>query len=193
MVSPGPPGPSYSPPRTAGSVAARRVGRALGPAAPMDGIAAAAGLAVGTLYRHFPTEEALLEAAPADRIAESEAAARAVIDRVAGGADPADQVDALVRWYAEVHLQDRAWKAAAAAAGLAADLDRGEARAALDAAGELLRLAQSGGRIRADLTTTDLTPCCWRASPAPRCPPTPAPATSTCCCRACGHADPDRG
>ncbi len=130
MVSPGPPGPSYSPPRTAGSVAARRVGRALGPAAPMDGIAAAAGLAVGTLYRHFPTEEALLEAALADRIAEAEAAARAVIDRVAGEADPADQVDALVRWYAEVHLQDRAWKAAAAAAGLAADLDRGEARGA---------------------------------------------------------------
>lgn len=137
--------------------AARDQFAALGPAAPMDGIAAAAGLAVGTLYRHFPTKEALLEAALADRIAEAEAAARAGIDRVAGGADPADEVDALVRWYAEVHLQDRAWKAAAAATGLAADLDSGEARAALDAAGELLRLAQSAGRIRADLTTTDLT------------------------------------
>jgi len=128
-----------------------------GPAAPMDGIAAAAGLAVGTLYRHFPTKEALLEAAMADHVAKAAAAARAGLDRVARGADPADEVDALVRWYAGAHVQDRAWKAGAAAAGLAPDLESGEARAALDATGELLALAQSAGGIRADLTTTDLT------------------------------------
>src|SRR5689334_15878317 len=31
--------------------------------APLEGIASAAGVGIGTLYRHFPTREALFEAA----------------------------------------------------------------------------------------------------------------------------------
>lgn len=127
-----------------------------GPGARMDGIAAAAGLAVGTLYRHFPTKEALLGAVLEDRVEQAGATARAAIDRVDAGADPADEVDGLVRWYAELQVQDRAWKAAAAAAGLETDYETGGARAALEAAGELLALAQAAGRIRADVTAGDL-------------------------------------
>ncbi len=42
--------------------AARTVFRKDGLSAQMDAIAAQAGLAVGTLYRHFPTKEALVDA-----------------------------------------------------------------------------------------------------------------------------------
>jgi AcrR family transcriptional regulator len=40
--------------------AARELFARLGPEAPMDEIAAHAGVGVGTVYRHFPTKEALL-------------------------------------------------------------------------------------------------------------------------------------
>ena len=41
-------------------VAARELFAERGPATPMDDIAARAGVGVGTVYRHFPTKEALL-------------------------------------------------------------------------------------------------------------------------------------
>jgi AcrR family transcriptional regulator len=47
--------------RAALLAAARAVIREQGLAAQMDDIAARAGLGVGTLYRHFPTKDALLE------------------------------------------------------------------------------------------------------------------------------------
>ncbi|MBO0886369.1 MAG: helix-turn-helix transcriptional regulator, partial [Acidimicrobiales bacterium] len=39
-----------------------------GPGAPIDDVARRAGLGVGTLYRHFPTKEALFEAIVLERI-----------------------------------------------------------------------------------------------------------------------------
>jgi len=139
--------------------AARELFADEGPAARMDAVAARAGLAVGTLYRHFPTKEALLEAVVQDRARAAEARARAALERVGDGADPAAEVDDLMRWYASVLLEDRAWKAAAAAAGLLPDpypYSQGSARAALDAAGELLAAAQRAGAVRPDLTAGDL-------------------------------------
>src|SRR5438067_9569918 len=47
--------------RVALLAAARAVFQEQGLAAQMDDIAARAGLGVGTLYRHFPTKDALLE------------------------------------------------------------------------------------------------------------------------------------
>src|SRR5215210_1915585 len=47
--------------------AAREVFRERGLAAQMDDVAARAGLGVGTLYRHFPTKEALLEVVVRER------------------------------------------------------------------------------------------------------------------------------
>jgi AcrR family transcriptional regulator len=46
--------------RAAIVAAARELFAHHGPATPMDDIAAQAGVGVGTLYRHFPTKEALL-------------------------------------------------------------------------------------------------------------------------------------
>ena len=53
--------------RAALLAAARAVFREQGLAAQMDDIAARAGLGVGTLYRHFPTRDALLEVMTLER------------------------------------------------------------------------------------------------------------------------------
>lgn len=127
-----------------------------GPAVRMDVIAARAGLAVGTLYRHFPTKQVLLEAAIADRTREVEVETRAALARVEAGADAGAELEAQFRWFASVHRQDRAFKAAAAAAGVVPAYDDGDARAALDAVARLLRSAQDAGRTRPDLTAGDL-------------------------------------
>jgi AcrR family transcriptional regulator len=56
--------------------AAEEVFAAEGVAVPIDVVAERAGLGVGTLYRHFPNKEALLEAIVVDRITELVATAR---------------------------------------------------------------------------------------------------------------------
>src|SRR5207302_1289476 len=64
--------------------AARDVFRERGLAAQMDDVAARAGLGVGTLYRHFPTKEALLAVGVRERAQRIVDAARAAL----GAADP---------------------------------------------------------------------------------------------------------
>jgi AcrR family transcriptional regulator len=56
--------------------AAEEVFAAEGVAVPIDVVAERAGLGVGTLYRHFPNKEALLEAIVVDRITQLVATAR---------------------------------------------------------------------------------------------------------------------
>ncbi len=62
-----------------------------GPEASLDGIAKAAGVGPGTLYRHFPTRRALLEAVYQERIAE-------LCGLGAELAEEPDPVEALSRW-----------------------------------------------------------------------------------------------
>src|SRR5581483_10532344 len=62
-----------------------------GPDAPLDEIARRAGVGIGTLYRHFPTRQALLEAVFLDSI--EALGAEAVALR-----DAADPGDALATW-----------------------------------------------------------------------------------------------
>ena len=65
--------------------AARELFAASGIAVPLDEIAARAGVGPGTVYRHFPTKEALFEAVTAARLHELVEFARARAD----AADPA--------------------------------------------------------------------------------------------------------
>src|SRR6516165_11332708 len=69
-----------------------------GPDASLEAVAKRAGVGIGTLYRHFPTREALFEAVyrrEVDQLGE-------LADRLAGEADP---VEALRAWlHAQVRL-----------------------------------------------------------------------------------------
>ncbi|MCX5556731.1 TetR/AcrR family transcriptional regulator [Streptomyces sp. NBC_00038] len=68
-----------------------------GEGASLDDIAKKAGVGSGTLYRHFPTRQALLEAVYVDRI--EAIAARA--DEIAAGLPPGE---ALVEWLNELSM-----------------------------------------------------------------------------------------
>src|ERR1700752_2871960 len=65
---------------------ARDVFAESGYGAPLDEIAARAGVGPGTVYRHFPTKEALFEAVVAARVEDLIADAQARVD----AADPGD-------------------------------------------------------------------------------------------------------
>jgi AcrR family transcriptional regulator len=133
--------------------AARTGFAAEGLSVPLDEIARRAGVGPGTLYRHFPTKEALFEAVVHDRLQRLADEARALraagdaggallgfIDRLIEEAAPKrDLVDALAGTGNDVN---------AAVAATAADL-----RAQV---GYLLARAQRSGAIRPDLRTADL-------------------------------------
>src|SRR5258705_13284577 len=71
--------------------AAKAVFSAGGPDASLEAVARRAGVGIGTLYRHFPTREALFEAVyrrEVDQLSE-------LAEQLKGTADP---VDALRRW-----------------------------------------------------------------------------------------------
>lgn len=120
-----------------------------GEGASLDDIAKRAGVGTGTLYRHFPTRQALLEAAYLDRI--EAIAARA--DIVAGDRAPGE---ALREWLDELAvgmIQVRGMRAllgtAVTARGSAVDTACGDCLRG--AAGRLVRAAQEAGALRRDV------------------------------------------
>lgn len=143
---------------------ARQLVRRDGTAVSMDDIAAEAGVAVGTLYRHFPDKAALVAAVVQASIDALATAAEAANDRVAAGASAFEEVAELFRAYARRHATDAAVKEVAAALGTYAPLAGGvwtfepgspELRA-WEAIGHLLTAAVQAGDIRRDLTPADL-------------------------------------
>ena len=69
---------------------AREVFTEEGSAASLEGVAERAGVGIGTLYRHFPTRQALLEAVYADEVDAIARSARELSDQ--------EPWDALVEW-----------------------------------------------------------------------------------------------
>jgi len=120
---------------------------------PIDDIAARAGVGVGTIYRHFPTKEALFEAIvlshfqrlvnEARACSANEDAASALFGFLSGlvseGVDKRDLSDALAGAGIDVK---------AAAGGLKEELET--------AIEHLLVRAQQDGSIRADVSIADL-------------------------------------
>jgi AcrR family transcriptional regulator len=131
--------------------AARAVFTEAGTSAPLEDIAERAGVGIGTLYRHFPTRQALLEAVYVDEV---EAMARAADDLSA-----LPPWDALSQWLHQ-YVGFAATKRALNEALLEAAPDSNvllACRTAIAGAGSaLVERAQRAGVIRPDTSFIDV-------------------------------------
>ncbi|WP_261565121.1 TetR/AcrR family transcriptional regulator [Frankia gtarii] len=132
---------------------ARKAFEAAGADASLEDIAAQSGVAIGTLYRHFPTRAALVEAATRDGLA-------SLISHADQAAATLPPLDALRSWMSQAIQHFSTFR------GLVGILTRSmydagtpshAACAAMhDSGARLLRSAQATGKIRADLTPDEL-------------------------------------
>jgi AcrR family transcriptional regulator len=121
----------------------------------MPELARAAGVGVGTVYRHFPTRQALIEAAAEHRFAELAAFARTECRRQP---ELGRGLELYLIRVGEVLAGDRGLSSAIEAArGTAETEPRGAARAELEAAiAALITDGQAAGTLRADITVADV-------------------------------------
>ncbi|AQZ61444.1 Transcriptional regulator, TetR family [[Actinomadura] parvosata subsp. kistnae] len=125
-----------------------------GVAASLEDVAARAGVGIGTLYRHFPTREALLEEVLRERFDALGATARALLDH----ASPRAALRTWARGFAEAGTTFRGLTAALSATLRDESSALHASCASMRAAGQaLLARAQRHGDIRADLTVAELT------------------------------------
>ncbi|MGW0480319.1 TetR/AcrR family transcriptional regulator [Nonomuraea sp. NPDC003214] len=123
-----------------------------GTGASLDDVAARAGVGAGTLYRHFPTREALLEALLGERFDALTARARAL-------ADQGSAREALLAWTLEFVETTTAYRGLTAM--LTATLRdpasalHASCEAMREAGTALLARAQRAGDVRADVTPAE--------------------------------------
>ena len=136
--------------------AAREAFEAADGSAPvsLEGIARAAGVGIGTLYRNFPTREALVEALHASELDEVVASAQPMLDGRTG-------FDALRLWmdrYARFVATKQGMADALVAALASGAIRKSDTRERIVATvGGLLAAGVADGTIRADVDPDDLT------------------------------------
>jgi AcrR family transcriptional regulator len=133
--------------------AAKTVFSAGGPDASLEAVAREAGVGIGTLYRHFPTREALYEAVYRREVEQLGELA----EELKGEAAP---LEALRRWLRSnvefVATKKGMATALALAAGPPSELTAFSFERLTKAIGMLLQRAVVAGEIRADITPEDL-------------------------------------
>jgi AcrR family transcriptional regulator len=133
--------------------AARRVFSAGGPEASLEAVAKTAGVGIGTLYRHFPTREALFEAVYRREVQQLADLAK----RLEKEAEP---IEALRQWMRACVKFVATKKGMSAALAFAVSKDSDLFSYSSDlltrAVGELLRRAGTAGEIRSDISPEDL-------------------------------------
>ncbi|GAB4000833.1 TetR/AcrR family transcriptional regulator [Glycomyces albus] len=134
--------------------AANRQIIAHGPEIPMEAIAADASVAVGTLYRHFPTKSDLVAAVLDDHFRGLVEGAEAAVAQVEAGADPYGELTAFARMVMETAANNHAVKAAARALG-AYDEKEEDRERGLRAMERILEAGKATGDLRPDLTVDD--------------------------------------
>ena len=139
--------------RDAVVAAARAAFAAAGDSVPLEAIARDAGVGIGTLYRHFPTREALVEAVYAAELDDVAGSAPALLARL-----PPDA--ALRAWmdrYAEFSARKRGMMGTLRAgwsAGRVTPRTRERVNAAV---GAILDAGRQSGAFRDDVTADDVT------------------------------------
>ena len=133
--------------------AAKTVFSAGGPEASLEAVARAAGVGIGTLYRHFPAREALFEAVYRREVQQ-------LADLAEQLKQQAQPVDALRRWMRSIVKFVATKKGMSAALALAAykpsDLFSYSFDQLTRAVGGLLDRAIAAGEIREDISPEDL-------------------------------------
>lgn len=132
--------------------AARRVCAKHGAAVQMDDVARSAGVGVGTVYRHFPTKDALIEALVAEKIRMTTENLREALEIE----DPWEAFVAAMRRNAEVMAADAALREALIRLGPAARASEAQYAEVNEVAGRLVDRAQAAGVLRDDVTTEDV-------------------------------------
>jgi len=133
--------------------AAAAVFAAHGADVPIDVIAREAGVGPGTVYRHFPTKDALFEAVMLERFAQLTAEARTLLTAPDPGAAFLGYVEGLVIHAADQHdLVDALTRAGVDMQAVKSRVG-GELRDAID---QLLRRAQAAGAVRTDVSIAEL-------------------------------------
>jgi AcrR family transcriptional regulator len=121
--------------------------------APLDDIARRAGVGAGTLYRHFPTRQALMEAVYRDDVAELSAQAYELLERL----PPAEALAAWMQLQVAYIIRKRGLGAAlVATVGMESELFTTCREALIGAGAALLAAAQHAGAVRTDIDSADL-------------------------------------
>ena len=126
-----------------------------GPDVPMDAIAEAADVAVGTLYRHYPTKTALVAAVLAEHVDQMADDIETAYAHVQAGARPLDELTDLVARIIESAARDHAVKAAAQRFGAAQYPPEHEQRG-FAAMNRIIAAAQADGDLHPDVTADDV-------------------------------------
>jgi AcrR family transcriptional regulator len=131
----------------------------------MEAIAAGAAVAVGTLYRHYPTKADLIAAVIEDSLGEVAEMTLAADEAIAAGCNAREELADLLRSIARRGSENRALRAAALSLGLPNYLRPDEnppspgssLSTVLGALDRVLASARNAGVLRDDVTRMDLT------------------------------------
>lgn len=133
--------------------AAEEIFAAEGLDVPIDEVARRAGLGVGTLYRHFPSKEALFEAILLDRLE----TLVAVAEELAGADNPGEALYSFMATLGAQVAHKRDLADALTRAGIDIKAVAGEGVTRLEGAlAVLLERAQAAGAVRGDVEASDL-------------------------------------
>jgi AcrR family transcriptional regulator len=124
--------------------------------AQMDDVARRAGVGVGTVYRHFPTKEALVEAVAAAGYAEICTIGREALDQE----DPWQAFSDFMWRGARLHRDDRAQCEINTSRPDVIRRVAGDKRELLGLVAQLIERGQRAGVVRADLSADDM-PMIW--------------------------------
>jgi AcrR family transcriptional regulator len=123
----------------------------------VDEIARRAGVGMGTLYRHFPTKHALIDAIVDARFEELTACAQQALQH----ADPWEGLATFLDTAVTLQAGDRGFKDALAARGRDEKGVKAARRRLHAAMGDLLERGQAAGVVRPDLAVADLVVLLW--------------------------------